>query len=79
MREFKKSINLEHAGEKKIAEAVSKTFLAGLFDGNQGFTHLRVRDIITHLFTEYGQVENQELVGNSSKLSKPWDANRSFQ
>ena len=38
-----------------------------------------MRDIVTHLFTEYGQVENQDLVRNLSKLSKPWDANRPFQ
>ena len=49
---------------KKTAEAVSKTYLAGIFDRNRGFTHLRVRDIIVHLFKEYGQVEKQDLVGN---------------
>ena len=53
-REFREWINLEHAGEKQIVEAVSKTFLAGVFDRNRGFAHIRVREIITHLFTEYG-------------------------
>ena len=38
-----------------------------------------MRDIVTHLFTEYGQVENQDLVGNRSKLLEPWDMNRPFQ
>ena len=38
-----------------------------------------MREIITHLFTEYRQVENQDLVGNRAKLSEPWDANRKFQ
>ena len=33
-------------------------------------------DIIAHLFTEYRQVENQDLVGNCLKLSETWDANR---
>ena len=65
--------------KKKIVEAVIKTFLAGVFDRNRGFAHLRMKDIITHLFTEYEQVENQDLVGNFSKLSEPWDANRPFQ
>ena len=37
-----------------------------------------MREIVTHLFTDYGQVENQELVGNRAKLSEPWDANRPF-
>ena len=50
-----------------------------MFDRNQGFTHLPVRDIIAHLFTEYVQVEYQDLVGNRSKLSEPWDASRPFQ
>ena len=30
--EFKEWVNLERAGKKKIVEAVSKTFLSGLFD-----------------------------------------------
>ena len=38
-----------------------------------------MRDIVTYLFTEYGQVENQDLVENCLKLSEPWDANRPFQ
>ena len=38
-----------------------------------------MRDIFAHLFTEYGQVENQDLVENCLKLSEPWDANRPFQ
>ena len=38
-----------------------------------------MRDIIAHLFTAYGQVENQDLVGNCSKLSQPWDAIRPIQ
>ena len=63
-REFKEWINLERAGKKQITEAVSKTFLAGVFDLNRRFAHLRVRDIFTHLFMEYGQVENQDLIGN---------------
>ena len=77
-REFKEWVNLERAGKKKIAEAVSKTFLAGVFYHNRGFAHLRVRDIVTHLFKDYRQVENQDLVGNCSKLLETWDVNRPF-
>ena len=58
---------------------MSKTFLSVFFDRNQGFAHLHVRVIIAHLFTEYGHVEYQDLVGNFSKLSDMWDANQNFQ
>ena len=78
-REFRESVNLERAGKKQIAEAVIKTFLARVFHRNQLFAHLRVRDIVTHIFTEYGQVENQDLAGNCLKLSDLWDAKRLFQ
>ena len=64
---------------KKIAEAVSKTFLSRVFYCNRVFAHLHVRDIIAHLFTEYGRVEYQDLVGNCSNLSEPWDTHRPFQ
>ena len=70
-REFKEWVNLERSGKKKITEAVSKTFLSGVFDCNQGFAHLRVREIVAHLFTEYRQVENQDLVGNCSEFLEP--------
>ena len=64
--------------KKQIAEVVSKTFFFGVFDCNWRFTHLQVREITAHLFTEYGKVEYQDLVINRSKLSEPWDANRPF-
>ena len=35
--------------------------------------------IVTHLLTEYRQVDKQDLVGNRAKLSEPWDAKRPFQ
>ena len=38
-----------------------------------------MKDIVAHHFTEYGQVENQDLVGNRSNFSESWDANRPFQ
>ena len=43
VREFKEWVNLERAGKKQTAEAVSKTFLSGVFDRNRGFAHLHVR------------------------------------
>ena len=61
---FKEWVNLECAGKKLIAEAVRKTFLSGVFDRNWRFTHLRLRDIIAHLFTEYGHVEYHYLIRN---------------
>ena len=70
---------LQHAGKNKIAEAVSKMFLARVFDRNQGFAQLQVRDIVTQIFRKDGQVENQDLFGNFLKLSEPWDANMTFQ
>ena len=78
-REFKELVNLERAGKQQIVEAISKTFLAGILDRNQGFAHLWLRDIVAHLITEYGQVENKDLVRNRLKLSESWDANRPFQ
>ena len=61
--------------QKKKTLSVIKTFLAGVFDRNRGFAHIRIRDIIAYLFTEYVQVEYQELVGNRSKLVDLWDDN----
>ena len=67
-REFKEWPNLERAGEKQFAEAVSKTFIALVFDCNWVFVHLRVRDIVAHLFTEYGKVENQDPIRKLLKV-----------
>ena len=76
--EFKEWVNLERVGKKNRGSSKKNVFSGG-FDRNRGFTHLRVRDIIVHLFTDYGQLEYQYLVGNHSKLLDPWDANKPFQ
>ena len=78
-REFKEWINLERAG-KKTNRGSSEQNISGRSIWPQfGIRPSRVRYIIAHLFTEYGQVEYQDLVGNRSKLSEPWVANRPFQ
>ena len=78
-REHKEWLNLERAEKNQITELVTKTFLAGVFDRNRGFTHICVREIITYLSAEYGQVEYRNIVGNRSKLADPWDAKLSLQ
>ena len=77
--EHKEWVNLDWDGKNQITESVIKTFLGGVFNRNRGFTHICIRDIVTYLFPDYGQVEYQDLVGNRSKLADLRDAKRPFQ
>ena len=66
-------------GKNKSRRPSEKQFSLEYSNAIEDISHLRVRYIVTHLFTQYGQVENQDLIGNRAKLSEIWDANRPFQ
>ena len=42
-------------------------------------TGVRAREILEHLFTNYGEILAQDIVANRVKLGEEWDPNTLFQ
>ena len=45
----------------------------------RGFTGVRARKILEHLFTNYGEIIAQEIVENRVKLGEEWDPTTPIQ
>ena len=46
---------------------------------HRGFTGVRSREILEHLFTNYGEILAQDLVENRVKIGEEWDPTTWFQ
>ena len=46
---------------------------------HRGFIGVRAREILEHLFTNYGEILAQDLVANRVKLVEEWDPTTPFQ
>ena len=46
---------------------------------HRGLTGLRAREILEHLFTNYGEIMAHYIVTNMVKMGKEWDPTTPFQ
>ena len=53
--------------------------MAAKTNKHRKFTGVRVREILEHLFTNYGGILAQDLVANKVKLGEEWDPTTSSQ
>ena len=50
-------------------------YLKGVTDRNVGLAHVTIRDILSFLFQNYGNISQYDLEENDKKLKEKWDAN----
>ena len=48
-------------------------------NNHRGFIGVRAKEILEHLFTNYGEILAQDLVANRVKTGDEWDPNTPFQ
>ena len=77
-RDWREWSNLERASKKQLQAALPKALLASQMCPNRGLNYLSTQAVITQLFSDWGQLSQQDLVANTHRLHDEWDANRSF-
>ena len=75
LHNFTECTNLQQALRKQLINALDPMYLEPLRDRNTGFAHIPLRDMLTHLFTNYGQITRKDLQDNMKTLSEPYDVN----
>ena len=53
--------------------------MAAKANKHRGFTGVREREILEHLFTNYGEILAHDLVANTVKMGEEWDPTTPFQ
>lgn len=62
----------------QLLQAVESKYLDELEDPDLGFGNVPAKDILAHLFTEYGRIGPAELESNLNELGSAWDATGSI-
>ena len=71
--------SLEREYRNQIIESIPKEYMAAKANKHRGFTGVRAREILEHIFTIYGEILAQDIVANRVKLGEEWDPNTPFQ
>ena len=75
LRQWTKYKNLTDAGKKFIQDGIDDMYLKGITDRNVGLAHITIRDILSFLFQNYGNITQYDIEENDKKLKGKWDTN----
>ena len=75
LRQWTEYKNLTDAGKKFIQDGINNMYLKGITDRNVGLAHITIRDILSFLFQNYGNITQYNIEENNKKLKGKWDAN----
>ena len=74
-REFK---NVSTALKNQLLSAVEDIYVRALRDRHVGYMNQSIRNLLTHLFENYGNITQLELEDNDTKMRSLWDPNSPF-
>ena len=74
-REFK---NVSTALKNQLLSAVEDIYVRALRDRHVGYMNQSIRNLLTHLFENYGNISQLELEDNDTKMRALWDPNSPF-
>jgi hypothetical protein len=58
---------------------VEETYLTPLKDNHTGHSGVTLQDMLKHLFTAYGIIQEHDLVLNEARLMESWDGSSPFE
>ena len=56
------------AGNKFIQDGIDDMYLKGITDRNVGLAHVTIRDILSFLFQNYGNIPQYDIEENDKKI-----------
>ena len=74
-REFK---NVSTALKNQLLSAVDDIYVRALRDRHVGYMNQSIRNLLTHLFNNYGNITQLELEDSDTKIRALWDPNSPF-
>ena len=74
-REFK---NVSTALKNQLLSAVENIYVRALRDRHVGYMNQSIRNLLAHLFENYGNITQLELEDNDTKMRSLWDPNSLF-
>ena len=77
-REWREWQSLERAAKKQLIEAIPSGMLQGIRCHHRGYNNVTAREMLTHVFNQYGNIDQQDILNNRARLTQEWDPNQPF-
>ena len=77
-RQWRKFKNVSTALKNQLLSAVEDIYVRALRDRHVGYMNQSIRNLLTHLFENYGNITQLELEDNDTKMRSLWDPNSPF-
>ena len=66
-------ISIKSALKQQIVNIITADYLMGLRDKNTGFSGVSAWLMIDYLYTNHGNIKNEDVVVNKHRLTNPFD------
>jgi hypothetical protein len=73
MRQWREYDTVTKALRKQIINSVENAYLSPLQNQYSGYNNVDLADMLSYLFTEYGAIDDNDLMANNKKFEEPWD------
>jgi hypothetical protein len=73
LRDYNDAHGLHLQLKKQFLAAVPHCYIHKYYDRTHGFSNASLRDMLKHLFTTYGRIDQDALEENMNRLATPWD------
>ena len=67
--------SVEYELKKMFLDAVPEVYIASQSDALFGYANVSLRNLLTHLVTTYGTIDEDALAKNLEEMGRPWDPN----
>ena len=79
LKAFETYNDVEQTLKQQLLAAVDPEFVCSLQDALYGYANVTVRDLLVHLETTYGQLDQDALTANLAALEEPWEPVESME
>lgn len=74
-RVFSEYTNVQQALKTQVEEAIDDIYLVGIVDLTTGLANVTLTELLNHLMTTYGGINDLDLKANTEEMMKEWDQN----
>ena len=73
LAEYRRYLQVQQSLRQQLLGAVQHSFLRELEDATMGFAEVTARQMLEHLFKNFGEIDHEEIEAARARLSIPWN------
>jgi hypothetical protein len=78
-RQYHEYNDVTKALRKQLVGAIDEAYIIALKHDRSMYNAVPLHQMLTHLYTEYGEISNEDYKANETKFNEPWDGAEPFE